>query len=606
MGGNVYGPDNSKQVAPSIRLMRSVQPNPLDGAEIQHRRASLFLTTRGMDMVRQMFGGDLRVHRPERVNQKIDCFNATLKEIRDNKEALDNLLPWQKEHFEKTLRALFIQFDNFADQAVEDYGRGIPYINKNENRRRGEETIDLINQELERISENLRKGKSIWEAINMILDKIKKNRDLLLIEDQIIDKQIVKVKYAYGAILIFAGRDQNQKSPSTEMQIFEQAADLFKRMLYKLEEEISKDLTEMVKEAQEGTDDFNRITKTLKSIRTCRLHLSEFESHRLNQLLRKQADAAERAYNEVLAYSQKRQNRAQLKVGIKQLKEIADSLEQTLVRLEKGWIDSIGRRAKASDNWFNGNSYIPEEADKLALVAIKEKYKSINASVKNLGEGILDQKEKLNIDKIEIYDKSVTALENQERALVKLAFPLKFQEICRIIEQMASLEDLKHLEIPFKGMGPSNQITEVLRETYARCYDTTRASILAALRADISYAALVRAQHAMNRLAAAQKGLQEIIQIAEQMQEILDAISQLESQTIPIGLNNQIIGNLRENYITLYNDARASIIKAVQAGVSDEALAEAQAVLMRLQGQVRLPDRARKNSRSIKRYPKKR
>ena len=65
MGGKVSDPQNWKQTVSSIRLMRSVQPNPLDGAEIAHRQVSLFLTTRGMNIVRQMFGGDPCVHRQE-------------------------------------------------------------------------------------------------------------------------------------------------------------------------------------------------------------------------------------------------------------------------------------------------------------------------------------------------------------------------------------------------------------------------------------------------------------------------------------------------------------------------------------------------------------
>src|SRR5262249_29770472 len=165
--------------------------------------------------------------------------------------------------------------------------------------------------------------------------------------------------------------------------------------LDRLKEKIKKDLTEMAKEVQKGTDDLARITQALDNIRTCRSHLSEFESQRLSQQLRKQTVIAERAYNEVLANSGKRQNQEQLRSGTQQLKDIADSLKQTLVRLEKGWIESINRRVKASGSWFNANSYIPEGADKLALAAIKKKYTLLSNSVENAESIIIGYEENL-------------------------------------------------------------------------------------------------------------------------------------------------------------------------------------------------------------------
>jgi hypothetical protein len=558
-----------------------------------------------MDVVRQMFGGDPRVHRPERVNQKIDDFNATLKEIRANKDALDNLWPGQREHFEKRIKILFDQFDSCADQAVAGYG-GIPSINKGDSRRRGEALIDLINQELRKISEDLRKGKNVWYMINQSLENINRNGQLSISERQAIERQVVRTKVAYNAALTYSGKRQIQGQLSTEMQMFEQSTYLLKRMLDRLQEEIKKDLTEMAKEVQKGIDDCSRITKALENIRTCRSHLSEFESQRLNQLLRKQADTAEKAYNEVIAYSQKRQNRGQLKSGTRQLKDISESLKQTLVRLEKGWIDSIGRRVEVSSNWFNANAYTSEHADELALAAIREKYKVTSASVENAEVIITAYKDDLRMQKIQEYNISATALEDLEIAVVKLAFPKKFQEIRGIIEQMASLNSISSLEIPVKGIGPSNQITEVLREAYVRLYDAARTSILEALRADSSYADLTRTQHSVNKVEAAQKGFKEIAQIAERMQELLDAISHLETQTRTISFNNQIAERLRENYSTLYGDARASIVKAVQAGLSKEALTEAQAAVIRLQSQVRLLDVAGQDLRRVRKYTKKR
>jgi len=602
MGGKV----NSRQAVPGIRLMRSAQPHPLDGAEIQHRQVDLFLTTRGMDMVRQMFGGDPRLHRPERVNQKIDDFNATLKEIRANKDALDHLWPGQREHFEKRIKMLFDQFDSCADQAVTGYG-GIPSINKGDSRKRGEALIDLLNQEIRKISDDLLKGKNVWNIINQSVDEINRSGQLSLSERQAIDRQVLRTRIAYNAALTYSGKRPIQGQLSTEMQMFEQSTYLLKRMLDRLQEEVKKDLLEMVKEVQKGIDDLARITKALDNIRSCRNHLSEFESQRLNQLLRKQADTAEKAYNEVLASSQKRQSRGQLKSGTRQLKDISDSLKQTLVRLEKGWIDSISRRVEVSSNWFNANASIPGHADEQALAAIREKYKVISASVENAEAIITAHKDDLRIQKIQEYHTSATALEDLEIALAKLAFPIKFQEISGIIEQMASLNSISSLEIPVKkGIGPSNQITEVLREAYARLYDTARTSVLEALRADSSYADLTRTQHFVNKVEAAQKGLKEITQIAERMQELLDTISHLETQTRTIGLNNQIAERLRETYSTLYGDARASIVKAVQAGVSKEALSEAQAAIIRLQSQVRLLDVAGKDLRRVRKSTKKR
>jgi len=609
MGGNVYGPGNSKQVLASIQRIRSTQPHPLDGAEIQHRQVDLFLTTRGMDIIRQMFGGDPRVHRPERVNQKIDHFNATLTEMRNNKDALDNLLPGQKEHFEKHIKALFDQFDKFVEQAVADCGKGIPSINKNEFRRRGEESIDLINQELTKISEDLRKGKDIWGPINKALENMRTYSQLLELENQSIEKQVMRAKNAYNEVLTNSGKHQSQRRVS---MMFEQSAHSLKWTLDRLQEKIKKGLTEMAKEVRKGTDNLARITQALENIRTSRSYLSEFESQRLSQQLRKQADLAERAYNEVLANSGKRQNQEQLKSGTQQLKDIADSLKQTQVKLERGWIESIGRRVKASSSWFNANSYIPEGADHLALAAIKKKYTLLSNSVENAEATIIGYEENLRINEIRKYNRCATALEDLESAFVKLAFPVKFREIHGIIEQMASLATTSYLEIPVKGIGPSNQITEVLGESYARLHGAARTSILEALRTDISYAALTRAQHAVNRVETAQKGFQEITQIAKQMQEILDTISHLESQARTIGPGNQTAARLRATYSTLYSDARTSIVKAVQAGVCKEALTEAQAAVIKLQRQLSVWDSSLdqpgrgKDLRQTRRYAKRR
>jgi len=613
MGGKVYGSGNSQQVLASIQRIRSTQPHPLDGAEIQHRQVDLFLTTRGMDIIRQMFGGDPRVHRPERVNQKIDHFNATLTEIRNNKDALDNLLPGQKVYFEKRIKALFDQFEKSADQAVADYGKGIPSINKNEFRRRGEESIDLINQELTKISKDLQKGKDIWGPINKALENMRTYSQLSELENQSTEKQVMRAKNAYNEVLTNSGKHQSQRLVSMQqMLMFEQSAHSLKWTLDRLQEKIKKDLTEMAKEVRKGTDNLAHITQALENIRTSRSHLSEFESQRLSQQLRKQADLAQRAYNEVLTNSGKRQNQEQLKLGTQQLKDIADSLKQTQVKLEKGWIESIGRRIKASSSWFNANSYIPEGADQPALAAIKKKYTLLSNSVENAEATIIEYKENIRFNEIQEYNKRATTLEDLESAFVKLAFPVKFREIHGIIEQMASLATTSYLEIPVKGIGPSNQITEVLRESYARLHDAARTSILEALRTDISYAALTRAQHAVNRVETAQKGFQEITQIAKQMREILDTISHLESQARTIGPGNQTAARLRATYSTLYSDARTSIVKAVQAGVCKEALTEAQAAVIKLQRQLSVWDSSLdqsgrgKDLRQTRRYAKRR
>jgi hypothetical protein len=613
MGGNVYGPGNSKQVLASVQRIRSIQLHPLDGAVIQHRQVDLFLTTRGMDIIRQMFGGDPRVHRPERVNQKIDHFNATLTEIRNNKDALNSLLPRQKEQFEKRIMVLFDQFDSSVDQAVADYGKGIPSINKNEFRRRGEESIDLINQELTKISEDLQKGKDIWGPINKALENMRAYSQLSELENQNIQKQVMRAKNAYNEVLTNSGKHQRQGLVSVQqMLMFEQSAHSLKWTLDRLQEKIKKDLTEMAKEVRKGTDNLACITQALENIRTSRSHLSEFESQRLSQQLKKQADLAERAYNEVLANSGKRQNQEQLKSGTQQLKDIADSLKQTQVKLERGWIESIGRRVKASSSWFNANSYIPEGADQLALAAIKKKYILLSNSVENAEATIIEYEENTRFNEIQKYNRCAGILEDLESAFVKLAFPVKFREIHGIIEQMASLDTTNYVEIPVKGIGPSNQITEVLRESYARLHDAARTSILEALRTDISYAALTRAQHSVNRVETAQKGFQQITQIAKQMQEILDTISHLESQARTIGPGNQTAARLRATYSTLYSEARTSIVKAVQAGVSKEALTEAQAAVVKLQRQLRIWDSALdqpgrgKNLRQTRRYAKRR
>lgn len=447
MGGKVYGPGNSKQVLASIQRIRGTQSHPLDGAEIQHRQVDLFLTTRGMDIVRQMFGGDPRVHRPERVNQKIDHFNATLAEIRNNRSALDSLLPVQKEHFEKRIKVLFDQFEKSADQAVADYGKGIPSINKNEFRRKGEESIDLINQELTKISEDLRRGKDAWGPINKALESMRTHNQLSELENQGIEKQIMRAKNAYNEVLTNSGKHQSQGLVSMQqMLMFEQSAHSLKWTLDRLQEKIKKDLTEMAKEVRKGTDNLACIIQSLENIRTSRSHLSEFESQRLSQQLRKQADLAQRAYNEILANSGKRQNQEQLKLGTQQLKDIADSLKQTQIKLEKGWIESIGQRVKASSSWFNANSYIPEGADQLALAAIKKKYTLLSNSIENAEETIIEYEESIRFNEIKKYDKRANALEDLESAFVKLAFPVKFREIHGIIEQMASLDTTNYAD----------------------------------------------------------------------------------------------------------------------------------------------------------------
>jgi hypothetical protein len=294
------------------------------------------------------------------------------------------------------------------------------------------------------------------------------------------------------------------------------------------------------------------------------------------------------------------------------LKDIADSLKQTQVKLERGWIESIGRRVKASSSWFNANSYIPEGADQLALAAIKKKYTLLSNSVENAEETIIEYEENIRFNEIQEYNKCAATLEDLESAFVKLAFPVKFREINGIIEQMASFDTTNYVEIPVNGIGPSNQITEVLRESYVRLHDAARTSILEALRTDVSYAALTRAQHSVNRVETAQKGFQQITQIAKQMQEILDTISHLESQARTIGPGNQTAARLKATYSTLYSDARTSIVKAVQAGVSKEALTEAQAAVLKLQRQLHIWDsaldqpRRGKNLRQTRRYAKRR
>jgi hypothetical protein len=579
-------PGNSPQAVSGIRLMRGVQPDPLKDAEIQHRQMDLFLTMKGINMIRQMFGGDAHVHGPERVNQKIDHFNAILRDIRDNKSVLDNLLPEQKEQFERYLRTLFNQFDNSVDQAVAGYGKGISSINKCDSRRRGEESIDLITQEVRRISEVLQKAKDIWNMINKALEDMRTTSQLLSLENQSIENQVIRVRNAYSELLIYSSKYRGKELLMMQKQIFEQSVYTLRWTLDRLEEKVKKDLMEMEQEVQRGTEDLAQITQSLKNIRTCRGYLSEFESRRLNQQLRKQVDAAERAYNEVFANSGNRQYQVQLQSRTQQLRDIADSLKQTQAKLEKGWIESISRQVRASINWFNANSYTSEGSNELALTAIKEKYKLLSDSIDNAEAIVIEYQGNLKITKIQEYKEIASALEDLERGFVKLAFPAKYREIHGLIEQMASLDITSYFEMPVKGIGPSDQITEVLKEAYTRLYDAARASILEAQRGVLDYAAITRAQQSVKRVEAAQREFKSIAHIVEQMQEALDTLSHLETQARMAGLSHQIIQRLKETYSTLYGEAQASTIKVVQTGASKEALSEAQAVVIKLQRHV--------------------